>query len=57
MINVEIRRYRNGNTDEDESEFNTMEEAREYGAAMALHYGYRVWIDGSEYSRKDFTNG
>lgn len=51
---VEISRHRYGEKDEDEVVFSNLPEALAWGKQMLLHYHYRVWIDGSEWSRKDF---
>lgn len=50
---VEIQRVRYGQKDEEEAAFETPEEARDWARVMALQYGYRVWINGTEYTRKE----
>ena len=50
---VEIQRTRGGLCEDEDAEFSTIEEAREWADTMRQHYGYRkVWIDGLEYSGK-----
>ncbi len=53
IYTVEICRNWHGNRDEETADFNTKEEALEWGRAMLLHYGYKVWVDGIELTRAD----
>lgn len=55
MHTVELQRIRYGAKDEEEAAFETREEALEFARTMFTHYGYRVWINGTEYNRKDFA--
>jgi hypothetical protein len=54
-VTVEPQRFRFGDKDEDETVFSTPQEAYDYARKMCLHYGYRVWIAGVEFTRKDFA--
>lgn len=54
MTKIELMKNRGGCKDEESHEFDTIEEALQYGATMLSYYGYRVWVDGVEYKRNDF---
>ncbi len=51
---VELCRYRNHEKEDDMVDFDTLEDAIDYGRMMMNMYKYRVWIDGKEWMWKDF---
>ena len=53
---VEIIKYGPGDREEDEAAFTNLPDAEAFAQRMVASYGYRVWVNGIEFRRRDFKD-